>query len=146
MPARRNEEGAVLVEFALVLFMLLMLVFGMTTFGLVLNAKINETNLTAQGARWAVVNQNPGDDVALHEYIKGRADTADMKETAKVCIEFPTNPDTDTSGQVGDPVTVSMSYDYELLPLFGGVTVSLDGEATMRLEALPEDIDAGCTA
>jgi hypothetical protein len=148
MPMQRKEEGAVLVEFALVLGLLLLILVGMMQFGLALNAKINETQLTAMGARYAVVNQNPGVDTPLYDYIKSRGDTGDLREDSKVCIEFPNNPDTDTAGEVGDPVTVSMTFDYPLLPILGlgDITISIDGDATMRLEAIPEDIDEGCTA
>lgn len=150
MSAGRREDGAVLVEFALVIVLLLIILVGMMQFGIVLNAKIDETHLASSAARYAAVDQNPGgEDATLQDYIKERADTADLKDRAQVCIEHPLNPETDTSAQVGDPVEVTMSYTYDLLPLLGDrigiATIDVQGNATMRLEAVPEDVLAGCS-
>ena len=145
MPRAHKEGGAVLVEFAIVVPVLLLLVMGMLQFGILLNAWIDETHLTSSGARYAAVNQNPDPSMTLQEYIKSRADTTDLRTTAKVCIEYPTNPDTSTAGEVGDPVKVAMTYDYQLLPLLGGVLMKVTGDATMRLEAVPDNIPAGCS-
>lgn len=145
MPTARKEDGAVLVEFAIVAPVLLLLVIGMLQFGLVLNAWIDETHLTSSGARYAAVNQNPDPSMTLPDYIKSQADTADLRDTAKVCVAYPTNPDTSTAGEVGDPVEVTMSYDYQLLPLIGGIALNVKGAATMRLEAVPADIPGGCS-
>lgn len=132
-----------MVEFALVLSVLLLLVFGMLQFGIVLNAAIDQTHLTAAGARYAVVNQNPGAG-ELYDYIKSQGDTADLRTNAKVCVEFPADQ------QVGDPVRVSMTYTYDLIPFLqdrlGVGSVTYTADATMRLEAPPDDIAAGCTA
>ena len=102
MQATRRQEGAVLVEFALVLLPLLMLIFGFLQFGIALNAKIDATHLTAEGARYIAVNQNPGTSespaTSMQNYIRGRADT-DYLKIATVCIEYPTNPATSTSRQ-----------------------------------------------
>lgn len=129
-----------MVEFALILVPLLLLVVGMLQFGIVLNAKIDETHLASTGARYVAVNQNPGepDGLTLQDYIKQAADTQDMRNTARVCVEYP------AGSAVGDPVRVTMDYDYQLLPLLGGITMTVQGEATMRLEAVP-DIAAECS-
>jgi Flp pilus assembly protein TadG len=152
MPAARKEDGVVMVEFALVLSLLLLLAFGMLDFGILLNAKINETQLASSGARYAAVNQNPGDTISLQEYIKSRADTGDLRTNAKVCVEYPEGIDSGTSGLVGDPVRVTMSYDHDLIgfltaKLAGSpASLTVNGEATMRLEAIPSNIAEGCTA
>ncbi len=156
MQAPRSEQGAVLVEFALVLAPLLLLVFGFLQFGLAMNAKIDSTHLTAEGARYVVVNQNPGltdPDITpktLQNYIRSRADTTALK-TATVCISYPQNPETSTSGKVGDPVRVTIgpvSYGPFVGTLGGRTlpTAPVTSEATMRLEALPTKIPAGCTS
>ena len=67
-----DERGAVLVEFALVLPLLLILVFGMLEFGKAFNYWIDTTHLANEAARWAVVNNNPGAGT-LQEYIKSQA-------------------------------------------------------------------------
>jgi Flp pilus assembly protein TadG len=151
MPAATKEDGAVLVEFALVVPLLLLLVIGMMQFGILLNAKISETQLTASAARYAAVNQNPGDPDALVDYIKSRAGTNDLKNNAQVCLEYPTG-ETGTSGEPGDPVKVTMTYTYDLVPFLGNAltpdvaSITVTGDATMRLEAIPDNNPAGCTA
>ena len=139
-----------MVEFALVLVPLLLLVIGMLQFGIMLNAKIDETHLASSGARYAAVNQNPGGaSQTLQEYIKSRADTQDLRNNAKVCVEYPTGADSGTSGEPGDPVKVTMSYVYALVPFLadqlGFASLSIAGDATMRLETFPDEIPAGCS-
>jgi len=132
-----------MVEFAIIAVPLLLLVVGMLQFGVVLNAKINEVHLASSAARYAAVNQNPGEpeDLTLQEYIKQRADTDDMRDTATVCVEFPTG-----SSEVGDPVRVTMSYSYDLLPILDlGDSITVEGDATMRLEAPPDAFSAECS-
>ena len=155
MQSARKDDGAVLVEFALVLVPLLLIIFGFLQFGIALNAKINSTHLTAEGARYIAVNQNPGltatPATSMQDYIRNRADTEYLK-SAKVCVEYPTNPATTTSGKVGDPVRVTMDHSYSILPLIGDrlvpqiTSLNVKGETTMRLEALPTKIAGGCTA
>ncbi len=141
-----------MVEFALVLPVLLLIVVGMLQFGIILNAKIDETHLASSAARYAAVDQLPDPGSPLQDYIKTKADTKAMRDNAKVCIEHLTNPDTGTAGEVGDPVRVTMSYDYDLIPFLGNAltpriaTLPVAGEATMRLEALPADVGEGCSA
>jgi len=152
MQATHREDGAVLVEFALVLVPLLLLVFGFLQLGIAMNAKIDATHLTAESARYIAVNQKPDPGQSLPDYIRSRADTTDLREKAEICVEYPNNPETSTSGKVGDPVRVTLSYSYgPLVPLVGdalpGDPTSLDvtSEATMRLEALPTKIPATCS-
>ena len=49
---QRGEQGAALVEFALVLPLVLMLAFGMVTAGLTYNHKIDLTHAAREGARY----------------------------------------------------------------------------------------------
>ena len=55
----RDEEGVALVEFALVLPMLVMLLFGMLEFGRAINYWLDANHLANEGVRFAVVNRNP---------------------------------------------------------------------------------------
>ncbi|HWI07431.1 MAG TPA: TadE/TadG family type IV pilus assembly protein [Solirubrobacteraceae bacterium] len=143
--ARSDEGGAVLVEFALVLPLLLLVLLGTMQFGILLNAKINETHLTSSAARYAAVNQNPGAPGSLVNYIKARAGTADMRATAQVCVAYPNGP------APGNPVRVSMAYIYDLVPFLGDkltppqASFTVVGDATMRLETFPDNIPAGCS-
>lgn len=147
--ALNEERGTSLVEFALVLPLLLLILFGVLDFGKAFNYWNDETHLAAEGARWAVVNSNPGSGT-LQQYIQQQADSAELRSGAQVCISFPTNPSTGSSGQVGDPVTVTVRSNYSWIPFLsspGGGALSLpttiSGTATMRLEALPTAFSAG---
>jgi Flp pilus assembly protein TadG len=53
-----SEDGAALVEFALILPILVVLLFGMLEFGKAFNYWIDETHLANEGARWAVVDKD----------------------------------------------------------------------------------------
>ncbi len=150
MEGTRKQDGVVLVELTLVLPWLLLLTLGFLQFGMAMNAKIDSTHLTAEGARYIAVNQNPGlADPAIGTmaaYIRSRGDTEDLRDEAVVCIEYPLNPETNTSRKVGDPVRVRMFYDYDMVPGVGGLidaaTLAVESEATMRLEAVPTKINA----
>jgi Flp pilus assembly protein TadG len=141
-----SERGTALVEFALVVPILLVVLFGMTDFGKAFNYWIDQTHLANEGARWAVVNSNPGSG-SLQQYILSQADTSELQGRAHVCISFPSNPATGTSGLVGDPVRVTVTSTYPWLPFLGGrmgvTSTAIAGTSTMRLEALPTNYSAG---
>jgi hypothetical protein len=132
----------------------------MVDFGKAFNYWIDETHLAAEGARWAVVNKNlgAGEGLSLQEYIQQQGTTdelrnggsASMADPLQICIAFPTDPDDGTSGEVGDPVTVTAAAAYQLMPFIAGSLSILDptditASATMRLEVLPEAYEAGCS-
>jgi hypothetical protein len=147
-----RETGAALVEFALILPILVVLLFGMLEFGKAFNYWIDETHLTAEGARWAVVNNVPSGS-SLQQYILNQADSAELRSGAHVCISFPNGG----TPKVGDPVQVDMSYQAGI-PVVSGVlhlvkkffgnstipsSVTVRGSSTMRLEAPPTAYSAG---
>jgi Flp pilus assembly protein TadG len=147
----RGDEGVALVEFALLLPVFVLLVFGMLDFGKAFNYWIDETHLANEGARWAVVNKNPGSSGTLQEYIRSKATTGELRDggTAsvpnplQVCIEFPAG-----SSDVGDPVKVTLTSTYRWLGVIAqriSVTETpITGSATMRIEAKPTNYGAGC--
>ncbi len=58
---RRNEAGAALVEFALVVGLFVMILYGLIYFGMALATKQRVTNAAAEGARSAVGAASPAD-------------------------------------------------------------------------------------
>jgi Flp pilus assembly protein TadG len=146
-----SEEGASLVEFALVLPILALLLFAMLDFGKAFNYWIDETHLANEGARWAVVDRNPGGG-SLQQYLVDQATagelrnggTASVANPAEVCISFP-----DGTSNVGDPVLVTVSATYNWLPIIGNrigvVQTTITGSSHMRLEAVPTNYSAGCS-
>jgi Flp pilus assembly protein TadG len=153
-----NESGQALVEFALVIPLLLIVLFAVLDFAKAFNYWIDETHLANETARWAVVNSNPAPGgLTLQQWALSQADTGELKNggtaavptQAQVCITFPLNSQTGTSGQVGDPVQVSVIVGYHWLPFLSGSlgspSVDVGSTATMRLEALPTNYSAGCS-
>lgn len=146
-----SEEGVALVEFALVLPILALLLFAMIDFGKAFNYWIDETHLANEGARWAVVDRNPGGG-SLQQYLVDQATTDELRNggtasvanPAEVCISFPSG-----TSNVGDPVLVTVSATYNWLPIIGnriGVTqTTITGSSHMRLEAVPTNYSAGCS-
>jgi Flp pilus assembly protein TadG len=159
----RDQRGFALVEFALVLPLLLLLLLGMVEFGRAINYWIDETHLANEAARFASVNRNPGTAPAtLQEYIRSQATTEELRDgddadpsgvpttgRARVCIEFPASG---TSGgpNVGDPVEVTVTATFNWLPFVGNAlgdtSTQITGRATMRLEARPTNVAAGCSS
>jgi hypothetical protein len=143
----RSEQGVALVEFALILPVLVLLLFGMLQLGTLFNYWIDETHLANEGARWAVVNNVPGGP-NLQQYIRSQADSAELRSGAHVCVSFPSG-----TSQVGDPIQVDVSYNAGLPVVsrmintfFRGAmpsSIKVKGTSTMRLEALPTAYSAG---
>jgi Flp pilus assembly protein TadG len=74
---RRNERGAALVEFALVLPIFVLVLFGLISFGMVLALKQGVTNASADAARSVIgVVDNPGTPLVDERIVKAE-DTVD---------------------------------------------------------------------
>jgi Flp pilus assembly protein TadG len=147
----RSDDGVAIVEFALLLPVLALLLFGLLDFGKAFNYWIDETHLANEGARWAAVNKNPNASGTLQQYIRDQATTPELENggTAsvatplQVCIEFPAG-----TSNVGDPVKVTVETTYHWLGLIAdriSLTEStIRGQSTMRLEVPPTTYLAGC--
>jgi Flp pilus assembly protein TadG len=125
----RNERGQSLVEFALVMPLLLLLVFGATEFSRAWLAMNTISAASREGCRLAVVT---GPDVA--------AVTARVQDVCAAGRVTPTN--ITVTGPVGDPerrVTVTVECDFVVIPgtvlgTFSG-TIPLRTSAVMRHES-----------
>jgi len=138
---RRNQRGTALVEFALIAPLLFLLLFGIIDFGRALNYYNQVTQLAGQGARAAAVNRNPdGTAISSGFTLQNQLATQftaqpELKKGIVVCVtQVPTN--------VGDDVTVKVSYQFHFLPLIaaaanalGGLTLS--STQTERAEIVP---------
>lgn len=125
----RDERGAAVVEFAIASVVLLMLLFGIISYGYALSFKQGLTQAAAEGARAAaVVSLNDAPATAL-EAVKPALKAFDKECTsAGMSCTFSTTP-TDTGCAVGtNCIRVQVSYDYKnypLIPKFPGLGLVL---------------------
>ncbi len=141
-----DDEGAVLIEFAIVIGLFFLLVFGMVDFGLAINTKTQMTNAGREGARLGTVNLDP---VAVGDRVLETADNLDQTIlNVVVTCEKPDDspckgggfPDGDLrNGQSGDSVLVTVDYQYNLItPLPGFIDsdnkINLQSVTEMRVE------------
>jgi len=123
----KSEKGASAVEFALILPILIMLVFGIFQFGIAYNNYIALTHAAREGARLAAVNMDEKEGIAWFEIR--------VRESApSVTIESITLSGQD--GDIGDPVAVTVTGEVLNIeiPLVGSWPVQLNSTATLRIE------------
>jgi Flp pilus assembly protein TadG len=142
---RRNrfgrEDGQAAVEFALCVPVLCLIVLALIDFGKAANYWLDANQLANVGARLAAVaGTSPQPSPTLTKWVQAQAETTELRNgtgsvtsPAKVCITFLTGP-TGTTGQIGDPVRVTVTAPYKWIPFVGGATLNLSANATMRLE------------
>ena len=121
----KNEKGASAVEFALILPILIILVFGIVEFGIAFNNYIALTHAAREGARIAAVDLNNPD---LKNIIIERAFPVQITED-DIVISTPEGTN------IGDPVEVEITYNISItIPLVGSWDIPLKNKAIMRLE------------
>jgi Flp pilus assembly protein TadG len=138
----RSEDGAQLVEFALVLPLLLLVVLGIAEFGFIFQRYEVITNAAREGARIAVLPGYSDADVQARvaAYVTaGKVPTTGANPAIAVTtVAIPTTP----GGPVlsGKRVTVSYTHSYMFLNVIGSwfgatyATVPLIAVAEMRTE------------
>src|SRR4051812_6767998 len=143
-PAAADERGQGLIEFALVLPLVLLLLFGMIDFGKAFNYWNDETHLANEAARQAVVNKCPSctSGQTINDWISTEADSAELQKGGthsisspgiRVCIWFPKNtihtdvPDVQDHA-VGDPVQVIVHAQYNWLAYLVGQGLPLHSD------------------
>lgn len=116
-----GDNGVVVIEFALLLPLVLLLLFGIIQFGRAYNAKVELTGAVREGAR--VLALNSGDPVTA------TLDAAPGLDQTKITITTSTSPCT-----AGDDVWVQAAYDFPLeVPFWSGSgTVTLYARGVMR--------------
>jgi Flp pilus assembly protein TadG len=105
-----NDQGVVAAEFALLLPVLLLLLFGTMEFGMVMYGREVVTNATREGARAGIIQRIPtlsaGEITTVaNNYLVGTG-----IRTADVTFSVPS-----LGGPTGNPVTVTATYRYPWL-------------------------------
>jgi Flp pilus assembly protein TadG len=125
---RRDQRGAVLVEFSIASVVLLMLLFGIVSYGYVLSFKQGLTQAAAEGARAAAVVSNasaPG----IAATSVGTALNAFSKTCSSPGMSCTYLTTTAATGcPVNTCIRVQVSYDYKnypLMPKFPGLGLLL---------------------
>ena len=135
----RNEKGAAIVEFAIVVVLLLATIFGIIEFGILMYDQHVLTNASREGARSGVVMRNPRVYNAaiinkVNQYAQQNMISFDSSSTLTTTI---TPAESSRTGQIfGIELAVKVTYTYDFLVLSGlGVgPITLEAETRMRME------------
>jgi Flp pilus assembly pilin Flp len=134
----RGQDGAAAVEFALLLPLLVLLLFGFIQFGLAFNTRIQATNAAREAARQAVVgidNWNDVGGVPFWQIVKDRAGVRSISNCSFT-----------TDDVVGGTLKVSFDYPLDLvIPFLPSPPSWRSGTATasMRIEQLSNPLGPG---
>ena len=129
--ARRDQEGAAAVEFALLLPLLVLLLFGMIEFGLAFNTRIQATNAAREAARQAVVGIDNWSDVSGLPFWQVVRQDAGVGSISNCVLT--------TDDVLGGTLTVSFEYPLNLrIPFMPSPPSWQTGraQASMRIEQL----------
>lgn len=148
----QTQKGAAVVEFAVILPLLLLIVFGIVEFGLIFYNQAILTNASREGARRAIVYRTDGAgnriysgaeiEDAVEQYLYTDYPTNNDLRLVTFGTESlsisPNSSDGDVSITSGDYILVEVNYVYDflLLPSFAGIpqTLTQSGKTTMRAE------------
>ncbi|MDH4139163.1 MAG: pilus assembly protein [Coriobacteriia bacterium] len=124
---RGSDRGAVALEFAVVVPLLLILLFGMLEFGFVFQAQLAVTHAAREGARMAAVADGSLWDPSV---VEQRAYPLTTASGLSISL---TEPDPESVS-----VTVSYPWSWRVVPLGGPLSLgdppTLSSTATMRKE------------
>jgi Flp pilus assembly pilin Flp len=128
----REEDGAAAVEFALLLPLLVLLLFGFIQFGMAFNTRIQATNAAREAARAAVIgvdNWNNVGGLQFWEVVRRRAGVSELDDCNL----------TVTDDVIGGTLTVTFDYPLDLVIPFLPSPPSWESgtaQASMRIEQL----------
>jgi Flp pilus assembly protein TadG len=130
---RRDERGAEMVEFALVVVLLIALLYGIVSYGLILAAQSTITQAAADGARSGIVASASGGSIGppcttsactvsesqagndLGWMNKGACGTSTSSHTTLTCISTEAPCPSNANNEC---LTVTVTYNYNSNPLF----------------------------
>jgi len=108
------------VEFALILTVLVMLIFGVVEFGRAYNANIQLTHATREGVRELAITGDQPSAVLVTREAAPNLDLDLLQVTTTECVP-------------GEMTRVRAQYPFDYnIPLFGSATLTLESEAVMR--------------
>lgn len=127
---RQKQTGVTAIEFAIVLPIFLLLIFGIVEFGIALYDKAVITNASREGARVGIVLRNPKPTLTdiqntVLNYCQSYLITFGTQNTPSVSVP------SGLGGSFGTPLTVSVSYQYSGAGL-GSIITALVGPITLN--------------
>ena len=131
MARSRQQDGAAAVEFALLLPLLILLLFGFIQFGTAFNARIQATNAAREAARLAVVGIDDFDNVGgdpFWQVVRQKAGVGSISNCSFV-----------TENVIGGNLTVTFDFPIDLVIPFLPSPPSFQAgtaRASMRIEQL----------
>jgi Flp pilus assembly pilin Flp len=134
----RGQDGAAAVEFALLLPLLVLLLFGFIQFGLAFNTRIQATNAAREAARQAVIGIDDWTDVdgvPFWQLVRDRAGVGSISNCSFT-----------TEDVVGGTLTVRFDFPLKLVIPFLPSPPSWQtgtAQASMRIEQLSNPIGPG---
>ncbi|MFP5320526.1 MAG: TadE/TadG family type IV pilus assembly protein [Acidimicrobiia bacterium] len=131
-----RERGASLVEFALIVPLLTLFLFGIVQFGLAYDKKQSINSAAREGARTAAIPTNTVSDVeaAVENSFQGLIDGT-VTTTVMVGATTYTSGQEPCDGNAGQTVVVESHVDHELtIPFFGAPVLDLQGRGEFRCE------------
>ena len=132
---KSREEGVAAVEFALILPVLALLLFGVIEFGRVWSQYQVFQGAAREGARCAAVQATEFSDCEIQPAIDQAAEPYDTDSAAAVQIGGAPAPAGCTDGDQGEDVTVSWEQSLNInIPFWNDVTVTPTIKAVFRCE------------
>jgi len=141
----RDQNGGAVVEFALILPLLIVLLFGSVEFGLLLYNKHIITNASREGARAGIVMRDPRlSDSDIKAIVDKYADKYLVTfGSGTISFNPPISPPESSRtgpGLFGTDLIVTVEYPYNFLVLFNPITfqrfdpIKLKARTVMRME------------
>jgi len=135
----KEQKGAALIEFAVVLIVLALLAIGTSEIGLLLYNKQVIANASREGARAGIANGDDSlDNAAVRTVVKNYCiqRLIDFDDTSLVDGDIVLNPSTRPSGFGADfSVTVTYKYHFLVPSLFKmGTTIPIRAKTMMKME------------
>ena len=125
----KNQKGQSLVEFAIILPILLLLLFGIAEFGIMLNSYLTIQNVAREGARLGIIG---GSDVEITSLI-----TATSPNLTPADMSIAITP-SELNRKSGDTLQVIVTYNYHMtVPIISslvGNIIVLTAQTSMRIE------------
>jgi Flp pilus assembly protein TadG len=128
----RNERGAAAVEFALLLPLLVVILFGIIALGIALMRAVNYVSAAREGARYAAVHCRPeattcAGTTLIADRVTQAANGNPISGTPEADIDCSISP--------GQPVTVSWDQQIPVeIPLLPDMTFTMNVAGTFRCE------------